>query len=343
MPVVYERESCSSSPVPSEARNFAVEMAELYQDVFDDTNNTAVSELHNHCQQVVSASDTNTAVSVTSPSILNSLDLISEVLTPLNIEETSSYNNSPAIYLEEFEKSPVATPSNTHITLATPKPSPINIHKKCDDHFCPDHSSWIDSIQSVATNEQNVTPTLRKKRSKKRLVNKNNWSDVKRKCLKNVGKSYVSKRGKFVEDKVMGKSCSCRYKCAEKITQDQRLDCFTRFWKLGSPEKQWRYVAKYVVKTPKNRCLNRNTPRKLRQYTFKYFLPIKCSNADVTTVNVCKTMFLNTLSVSESIIRTTFKKYDGVADFEEDLRGKHDHHKSVITNEMIKSVCDHVN
>ncbi|KAL0879792.1 hypothetical protein ABMA27_003503 [Loxostege sticticalis] len=121
----------------------------------------------------------------------------------------------------------------------------------------------------------------------------------------------------------------------EKITQDQsqRLECFTRFWKLGSPEKQWRFVAKYVTKVPKYRCLNRKTPNK-RQYTLKYFLPC---------INVCKTMFFKTLVVSESIIKTTFKKYDGVSDFEEDQRGKHDHHKSVITDEMIKSVCDHVN
>lgn len=140
----------------------------------------------------------------------------------------------------------------------------------------------------------------------------------------------------------MGKPCNCRYECAKKITQDQRLECFTRFWKLGSPEKQWRFVAKYVTKVPKYRCLNRKTPNK-RQYTLKYFLPIKSSNADATTINVCKTMFLKTLAVSESIIKTTFKKYDGVSDFEEDQRGKHDHHKSVITDEMIKSVCDHVN
>ncbi|KAL0830185.1 hypothetical protein ABMA28_003642 [Loxostege sticticalis] len=140
----------------------------------------------------------------------------------------------------------------------------------------------------------------------------------------------------------MGKPCNCRYECAKKITQDQRLECFTRFWKLGSPEKQWRFVAKYVIKVPKYRCLNRKTPNK-RQYTLKYFLPVKSSNADATTINVCKTMFLKTLAVSESIIETTFKKYDGVSDFEEDQRGKHDHHKSVITDEMIKSECDHVN
>lgn len=366
-----ERDSNTSSPLPSDAQNIIVEMAEVYHAVFDETNHTDVPELqleatenhiHTTCQQVVSPSNNNTTVSekqheTTENTISNTCHQVAtpapvlfsqdsypeEILTPLNIEVTSSFNNSPALYLEEFEEPAVATPSTSHITLATPMPSPINVHRKCDDHFCPDHSSWIDSVQSVSTSVSTLTSSQQKKRrSRKRLVNKDNWSDVKRKYLKNLGKSYVSKRGKFVEDKVMGKPCSCRFKCAEKISEDQRLDCFNRFWKLGSAEKQWGFVAKYVKKAPKYRCLNRSTPNN-RQFTLKYFLPIKSLNADATIINVCKTMFLKTLAVSESIIKTTFKKYDGVAHFEEDLRGKHDHHKSIINNDMIKSVCDHVN
>ncbi|KAH9627837.1 hypothetical protein HF086_001733 [Spodoptera exigua] len=363
-----ERGSNTSSPLPSNAQNIIVEMAEVYHAVFDDTYHTGVPELqvevtekntHTTSQQVISLTQnkittisekqyditenliTKTSHQVATTPPFSEDPYPEEELTPLNIEVTSSFNNSPALYLEEFEEPAVATPSTSQITLATPMPSPINVHRKCDDDFCPDHSSWIDSIQSEGTSGSTLTQQ-KKRRSRKRLVNKDNWSDVKRKYLKNLGKSYVSKRGKFVEDKVMGKPCNCRYKCTEKITEDQRLECFTRFWKLGSTEKQWRFVAKYVKRAPKNRCLNRSTPNN-RQFTLKYFLPVKSLNADVTSINVCKTMFLKTLAVSESIIKTTFKKYDGVADFEEDYRGKHNHHKSIINNDMIKSVCDHVN
>ncbi|KAH9629615.1 hypothetical protein HF086_002551 [Spodoptera exigua] len=340
-----ERGSNISSPLPSDAQNIIVEMAEVYHAVFDDTYHTGVPELqvevtekntHTTSQQFISLTQNKiTTISekqydITENLISNTSHQVAttppfsedpypeEELTPLNIEVTSSFNNSPALYLEEFEEPAVATPSTSQITLATPMPSPINVHRKCDDDFCPDHSSWIDSIQSEGTSGSTLTQQ-KKRRSRKRLVNKDNWSDVKRKYLKNLGKSYVSKRGKFVEDKVMGKPCNCRYKCAEKITEDQRLECFTRFWKLGSTEKQWRFVAKYVKRAPKTRCLNRSSPNN-RQFTLKYFLPVKSLNADVTSINVCKTMFLKTLAVSESIIKTTFKKYDGVADFEEDHR-----------------------
>lgn len=54
-------------------------------------------------------------------------------------------------------------------------------------------------------------------------------------------------------------------------------------------------------------------------------------------------MFLQTFAVNENIINTTFQKYDGIANIEEDYRGKHKHHYSVLNNDMIKSVCDHIN
>ncbi|KAJ8708826.1 hypothetical protein PYW08_010208 [Mythimna loreyi] len=172
-----ERDSNTSSPLPSDAQNIIVEMAEVYHAVFDETNHTDLPELqleatenniHTPRPQVVSPSNTNTMVSEkqheitvntisntchqveTPPPVLFSQDPYpEEILTPLNIEVTSSFNNSPALYIEEFEEPAVATPSTSHITLATPMPSPINAHRKCDDDFCPDHSSWIDSIQSV--------------------------------------------------------------------------------------------------------------------------------------------------------------------------------------------------
>ncbi|XP_047035290.1 uncharacterized protein LOC124641281 [Helicoverpa zea] len=67
-----ERDSNTSSPLPSDAQNIIVEMAEVYHAVFDETIHTDVPELqleatenhiHTTCQQVVSPSNTNTTVS----------------------------------------------------------------------------------------------------------------------------------------------------------------------------------------------------------------------------------------------------------------------------------------
>ncbi|XP_041982498.1 uncharacterized protein LOC121735662 [Aricia agestis] len=191
-----------------------------------------------------------------------------------------------------------------------------------------------------ATPATSATP---KKKCKKRLRRKSEWSDVKRKCLKNNGKKHVTKRGKVVDDKILGAPCHCRYRCFEKISHSQRYDCFQRFWRLGTREKQWDFVVKYSKKQPKNMRLNRETPNK-RQFTYKYFLPITptSTQSQIENVNVCKTMFLNTLSVSSKIIRTAWEKYDGCTVMEEDMRGRHANHHRVIKPDTLRSVCDHV-
>ncbi|CAH0723690.1 unnamed protein product, partial [Brenthis ino] len=70
-----------------------------------------------------------------------------------------------------------------------------------------------------------------------------------------------------------------------------------------------------------------------------YSLPIASSldpsASDV--IAVCKTMFLNTLAVSERIVQTAFQKFDGVSDIYMDRRGRHANRKIVIDREMERS------
>ena len=75
---------------------------------------------------------------------------------------------------------------------------------------------------------------------------------MKRKCLKNLGKKYVTKKGKAVDEKTMGPPCKCRYKCFDKMSQQQRLDCFTKFWQLGDRTMQWNFIIKYFDKIKVN-------------------------------------------------------------------------------------------
>ncbi|CAF4755652.1 unnamed protein product [Pieris macdunnoughi] len=141
----------------------------------------------------------------------------------------------------------------------------------------------------------------------------------------------------------MGPSCKCRYKCPDKISHQQRLECFTKFWQLGDRAMQWNFIIKYSVKMKKKRCLNQDTPNN-RKHTFKYYLPLitGSSESHCEKTEVCQTMFINTLAVSTRILKTAWKKYDGSAILEEDRRGRHDNHKIVIDDAMKQSVCDHV-
>ncbi|XP_072934811.1 uncharacterized protein [Epargyreus clarus] len=207
-----------------------------------------------------------------------------------------------------------------------------------DDHFwtmSPSTSNAFSAPNYYSDDEFSTPP---KKRSKQRLRRTSEWSDVKRKYLKNIGHKYVTKKGKVVDDKILGAPCRCRYRCFEKITHDQRYACFQKFWRLGNREKQWAFVVKYSKKIPKNRCLNREVPNN-RKFTFKYFLPVSSDHEQGhnKVVDVCKIMFLNTLSVSGKIIKTSWEKYDGSTIIEKDKRGSHANHNRIIKPDTIKS------
>lgn len=156
--------------------------------------------------------------------------------------------------------------------------------------------------------------------------------------MKNLGQEYKTKKGSIVSAKVIRPPCNCKYKCYEKLNETTREIIFSKFWNLGNRSKQWSFVTKLTKKMKKNRCLNRDSPNK-RQFTIKYSLPI----LEGVVVDVCKTMFINTLSVSGRIHRTAWEKSECSSDAEDDKRGKHESHKRVIVEGMIKSVCDHVN
>lgn len=270
----------------------------------------------------------------------------------VSLEMPCSYENSPLIQLEELlEVSHHRfTPVNLELSVPTPMPSPTNVHSICDGVFCPNHEDNISVISSPSfctTNSpatsQSSDRTVTPKTTRKRQRHPKEWTDVKRKCLKNLGKKYVTKTGKAVDEKTMGPSCKCRYKCPDRISYQQRLNCFTKFWQLGDRAMQWNFIVKYCDKIKKKRCLNQDTPNS-RKYTYKYHLLLITGSSEThcNKIEVCQTMFINTLAVSTRILKTAWKKYDGSAILEEDRRGRHDNHKIVMDDAMKQSVCDHV-
>ncbi|KAL4718003.1 hypothetical protein ACJJTC_003953 [Scirpophaga incertulas] len=242
-------------------------------------------------------------------------------------------------------------------THTTPMPSPIQIHKEnCEIQFCAscvenfvlqdiyeniNTPSEYDFLSNIPT--PSSTTSLRKKtyktdKGKKRLVHKDRWVTVQRKQKKNTGQEFVNKKGKVIEKKQLKDPCSekCRLKCREKITHEDRLRIFNYFWQLGYKQRHWEFVIKYTKKCPKRRQTTEITKHN-RQNTFQYFL----LDAEKKAVKVCKTMFLNTISLSERVVTTAWKKYDGNTVIEEDKRGHYVHNKRVYNDEMIRSVFDH--
>ncbi|KAL4716988.1 hypothetical protein ACJJTC_001849 [Scirpophaga incertulas] len=252
----------------------------------------------------------------------------------------------------------------------TPHPSSpecvINhLDTDCNNDFCPyfigveirEPLSVLSNFSGYSTPQANkplpccasdvVTPHGRKKSIRKdkgniRRRHMSEWIDVKRKTLKNLGKAYKTRKGVLYEKKTIKSPCKCRLKCFEKITNNQRKKIFKAFWKLGDHREQWFYISNLVSQNLKRRVYVDTQSR--RKYTLKYKLPlptIECS--DETHLRVCKKQFLSTLSISEQFVYTAIQKTNkSTGIVTTDNRGKHKNHPRKITEDVKKSVCDHI-
>lgn len=164
---------------------------------------------------------------------------------------------------------------------------------------------------------------ITKKTNRKRKACPEKWDRNKRKCAKNLGLSYVTKCGKVIEAKQMKKNCgSCRMNCTQRITEEVRLKNFNQFYKLGDLEKQRKFIVKHT------KVFDKKSSSESRKILRMFYLDD--FNADDNgMIQVCKTMFLNTLVVSSQTIATIQNKItkEGKVD---DLRGKYTRRKTSI-------------
>ncbi|KAG6457883.1 uncharacterized protein LOC119190807 [Manduca sexta] len=339
------------SPLPPGAHSVIEKMKDIYEEVFsDDVNGTSKS---------IKSRDENMDPNIAYPTCALREDPF-----------MAGYQNAPSPYLHLSENqqgvvsflntSSALTPLNTSALISdlspfpqpitptidnndlTPMPSPAKTHgEKCKDLFCPTHDGVdynnVPSINTFVSSCQSSPASLIRCRGKKRVRNYDGWEEVKRKRLTNAGKEYCSKKGVIVSAKTIGRPCTCRYTCYTMLTLEERQDAFEKFWKLGDREKQWLHVANYTSKQKKKRGLQRDLKHN-RQFTYKYFLPKGSSK-----IEICKTIFLSTYSINERLVRTAWDKYDGSTLIEKDMRGKHKNHNRIVDDEMVMSICAHVN
>lgn len=194
------------------------------------------------------------------------------------------------------------------------------------------------SESSVELNEP------KEKATRKRCKNEHEWKRNKIKKLRNSGKPYTNWRGNSRPERALKSSCEkCRLKCPEKVSIEQRNEIFKNFWGMEDINRQRDYISKYVLYNIKvrNRQRKETSPESevkssRRNFTFVYFLPTE------TKVKVCKTFFLNTLSISAQTVRTVFNKVGSAGTVMEDKRGKACKN-SQLDNVVHQSVRDHIN
>ena len=98
---------------------------------------------------------------------------------------------------------------------------------------------------------ENITPRQqakykspkRKTLTRKKKANPENWKKNIRKIKCQSGLEYESSTGKTVKARgIKQHSCSkCRFNCADKVSEDERLSLFNDYWNLKSYQRQRDY------------------------------------------------------------------------------------------------------
>lgn len=112
-----------------------------------------------------------------------------------------------------------------------------------------------------------------------------------------------------------------KLKCTHKIDDEAKKNKFNSYWKLGDITLQRNYIHKCIKSiTPKIRFIAKEKPSRVN-HAFYFTI-----NGE--SIHVCKHFFKATLGINDRVIRIVIKKSeDGF--LEQDLRGKHGHHRKV--------------
>lgn len=126
--------------------------------------------------------------------------------------------------------------------------------------------------------------------------------------LKNAGQAYISQNGKRRRKKELLKPCnkSCKLRCYDKLSEEERRVIFNEFWAIGDHSKQYHFIVDNIVKMKTKRTVISHGISR-RTCTNVYHLPYN-QNRPPTKLIVCKAMFVNTLNCGDKMIRTALRK-----------------------------------
>lgn len=160
-----------------------------------------------------------------------------------------------------------------------------------------------------------------KEKGKKRVRNEKNWKKNIRKMNRLSGKEYVNTKNVVTNEKSMKPPChdKCRLKCSQRFTEEQRLKIHSEYW---NAERSWDSKRQFVHSCIKTKPVVRQRKRDgtRRNKTESHTFIFNCNNKEEV---ICKTFFLNTLSISETFMRVALKKANESGLVTPDLRGKH--------------------
>ena len=194
------------------------------------------------------------------------------------------------------------------------------------------------TVEKAGTEALSPTVYL-KSPEKKRDLRRSKKNTGKRKF--NAGEDFVDKKKKgkakgkieIIKQRKMKEGCnaSCTMKCSEDL--NARMELFDAYWALPSMTEKWSYVTSRITQNKVQRKRKRKLDsEKERSITYEYWFPAPSGGIKDGGYNirVCQKMFLDTLDISTTAVRTAFEKYHKQTGTQEpDKRGCHDNKKRI--------------
>lgn len=162
-------------------------------------------------------------------------------------------------------------------------------------------STYFDGDRFVLRSE---VPPKQLKDAKKRQRKPENWATNIQKKLRNAGQRYRSAKGYIVEARTMGAPCTCRKECGTKVNEKNRLMNFSNYWRLEDVSIKRKFILDHIKLERPMRAM---TKSRAFSRLILHFLDVINSDGSIEQIKVCKTMFLNTFDISNTVITTTVK------------------------------------
>ena len=123
--------------------------------------------------------------------------------------------------------------------------------------------------------------------------------------------------------------CNCRKKCNEKISIEQRKDCFNKFWNTGDYNIQTSLLCNMVQQREVSR--HRGNDNSKRSYSRVYIF---------NETEVCRDFFCQTLRISMKRVNTALEKHRSGLSFLDQRKNNGGHNK--ITDRQTQDVMEHI-
>ena len=169
----------------------------------------------------------------------------------------------------------------------------------------------------------------------------NKQKDAKKK--RQLGKEYTSVKtkkvvpAKKIKPRCNGDTCAKQKKKCSTVTDEHRHDIFDSYHAMGDIHVQREFIVKHVKISEVKRkyCVEKESRR---NKSLHYGLMIEGS-----LVPVCKKFFLNTLGISEQIVKTSFAKVTATGTVEKDKRGGMQSQKEIERSAFMRqAISDHI-